>query len=597
MAFQLSPGVAVTERDLTTIVPTVAVTNAGMAGIFPWGPVGKRIIVSSVQDLIANFGTPEDENYQWWFTAANFLGYGNNLTVVRYLKESTAKNATGTTNATNAVLLKDPVDADQISPTLCGELVARYPGTLGNSIRVEICGAQVIVEAEGAPDQAANTTYDSWAYKNEFTSVPGTSTHATGGYVTGNDEFHMVIIDVGGRLSGVKNSILEKYEGLSVIPGATNPDGTSLYYKTRLNASSKYVAVLGAEKSAATSLLRGLAVGTASSSAWTWNHTTNIYSTGGVYVGNFSGGAGEFPTDAADEIAWNTAIAAPSTVGGYNVLASADEVDINLLLAGPLSGVNAANVANIAKARMDCVAFVSTPNYNPTASAMDKIEECTTIRTAVGNNNYAFIDSGWKMMFDPFNDTNRWIPLNGDIAGLCARTDLTNDPWWSPAGFNRGQIRNVIKLAFSPTQTQRDEIYKVGVNPVVTFPGEGTVLYGDKTAQTKPSAFDRINVRRLFIVLEKSIAVAAKYSLFEFNDSFTRAQFKSMVEPFLRDVQARRGIIDFKVVCSEANNTSQVIDSNRFVADIYIKPNRSINYIQLNFIATKSGVSFEEVGA
>jgi phage tail sheath protein FI len=219
------------------------------------------------------------------------------------------------------------------------------------------------------------------------------------------------------------------------------------------------------------------------------------------------------------------------------------------------------------------------------------------MRDDIGSSSYCVMDSGYKYQYDSYNDKYRWVPMNGDVAGLCVRTDLTNDPWWSPAGFNRGNIRNVVKLAFNPTLSFRDELYKQNINPVVTFPGEGTVLYGDKTMQAKPSAFDRINVRRLFIVLEKAIATAAKYSLFEFNDAFTRSQFKSLVEPFLRDVQSRRGIIDFRVVCDERNNTPQVIDSNRFVADIYIKPNRSINFIQLNFIATRTGVSFEEVGA
>jgi phage tail sheath protein FI len=246
---------------------------------------------------------------------------------------------------------------------------------------------------------------------------------------------------------------------------------------------------------------------------------------------------------------------------------------------------------------MDCVAFVSTPNKNPSDASTTKITNCKNLRDAIGNNNYAFIDSGYKFMYDPFNDVNRWVPMNGDTAGLCVRTDNTNDPWYSPAGFNRGQVRGTIKVAFNPTKAERDEIYGYGINPIVTFSGEGTILFGDKTAQTRPSAFDRINVRRLFIVLEKAIAKAAKYSLFEFNDAFTRAQFKGLVEPFLRDVQARRGIVDFKVVCDEKNNTPQVIDSNQFVADIYVKPNRSINYIQLNFVATKTGVSFEEVGA
>jgi phage tail sheath protein FI len=217
-------------------------------------------------------------------------------------------------------------------------------------------------------------------------------------------------------------------------------------------------------------------------------------------------------------------------------------------------------------------------------------------RNTHGSSSYAVMDSGWKYQYDKYNDVFRWIPLNGDMAGLCARTDLTNDPWWSPGGLNRGRIKNVIKLAFSPNKTERDVLYINGVNPVVTFPGDGTVLFGDKTMQAKPSAFDRINVRRLFIVLEKAIAKAAKYQLFEFNDEFTRAMFRNMVEPFLRDVQGRRGITDFKVVCDATNNTGEVIDRNEFIADIYIKPARSINFITLNFIATKTGVSFSEVG-
>ena len=267
-----------------------------------------------------------------------------------------------------------------------------------------------------------------------------------------------------------------------------------------------------------------------------------------------------------------------------------------MLIGGPCTTGNVGSLVAIANTRKDCVAFVSPVNNDATASEATKLSNALAFRNAVGNSSYTVIDSGYKYQFDAYNDVYRYVPLNGDIAGLCVRTDLSNDPWWSPAGFNRGIIRNAIRLAYNPGQTHRDTLYQNSINPVITMSGQGTLLYGDKTAQTKPSAFDRINVRRLFIVLEKAIATAAKYSLFEFNDAFTRSQFRSMVEPFLRDVQSRRGITDFLVKCDESNNTAEVIDGNRFVADIYIKPARSINFIQLNFIATKTGVSFTEVG-
>jgi phage tail sheath protein FI len=205
------------------------------------------------------------------------------------------------------------------------------------------------------------------------------------------------------------------------------------------------------------------------------------------------------------------------------------------------------------------------------------------------------MDSGWKYQYDKFNDVYRYVPLNGDTGGTMVRTDQQRDPWYSPAGFNRGNIKNVIKLAFNPNKAERDVLYKAGVNPVVSFPGQGTVLFGDKTLLAKPSAFDRINVRRLFIVLEKSISTASKFTLFEFNDEFTRANFVNLVEPFLRDVQGRRGITDFRVVCDESNNTPEVIDRNEFIGDIFIKPARSINFIQLNFVAVRTGVDFSEV--
>ena len=252
-------------------------------------------------------------------------------------------------------------------------------------------------------------------------------------------------------------------------------------------------------------------------------------------------------------------------------------------------------IGSVAEARKDCLVFLSPRRDDVVDVPGSERANITTFRNLLTSSSYAVIDSSWKYQYDKYNDVYRYVPMNGDTAGLCVRTDTERDPWFSPAGFNRGQIKNVIRLSFNPTKAERDELYKIGVNPVVTFPGEGTILFGDKTLLAKPSAFDRINVRRLFIVLEKAIAKAAKFSLFEFNDEFTRAQFVALVEPFLRDVQGRRGIYDFRVVCDETNNTGEVIDRNEFIGDIYIKPARSINFIQLNFVAVRTGVAFDEV--
>jgi phage tail sheath protein FI len=287
---------------------------------------------------------------------------------------------------------------------------------------------------------------------------------------------------------------------------------------------------------------------------------------------------------------------------GFAIFANDELYDISLVAVGKASASVATYVINnVAEVRKDCVVFVSPQNISSgdviIGTGSDAVNAVNAYRNLLPSTSYAVLDSGCKYQYDRYNDKYRWIPLNGDIAGLCARTDLTDDPWYSPGGYSRGQVKNVVKLAVNPGKTERDNLYKNGVNPVVNFPGQGTVLFGDKTLQAKPSAFDRINVRRLFIVLEKAIATAAKYQLFEFNDSFTRAQFKNLVEPFLRDVQGRRGVTDFRVKCDDTNNTGEVIDRNEFVADIFIKPNRSINFITLNFVAARSSVSFEEIGA
>jgi phage tail sheath protein FI len=281
----------------------------------------------------------------------------------------------------------------------------------------------------------------------------------------------------------------------------------------------------------------------------------------------------------------------------YALYQTPEVVDITLLLGGASSTTTGRWIIdNVAATRKDCMAFVSPALASVVNNSGSEVTALTTDNTALGSSSYAVMDSAWKYQYDRYRDVFMYVPMNGDMAGLCARTDYTNDAWWSPAGLTRGTIKNIVKLSWEATKANRDTMYPISINPVITQTGAGVVLWGDKTMQTVPSAFDRINVRRLFIVLEKAISKAAKAMLFEFNDEFTRAQFVNMVSPFLRDVQGRRGITDFKVVCDSSNNTGQVIDTNNFVGDIYIKPSRSINYIQLNFIAARTDVSFSEIG-
>jgi hypothetical protein len=618
MAFQLSPGVNVTEKDLTTIVPAVATTNAGFVGLFNWGPVNQRILVDSENNLVQLFGTPDDMNSEWWFCAANFLGYGNNLQVVRgeleNMVNSNGKGFTGTT--TDAAYVKGE-NYEGLNVTKLGSFIARYPGALGNTLEVQICGSKSVGGTMGAT--ASGKDWSNWTYSTQFDQKPNTSTYVSerGGSA---DEFHVVVIDRNGQFSGVKGGILEKFDAVSVFSGVQGAEGTSKYYVDVINRTSKYIAAVEKQNlTSFTDLFQGGTGVWSGNTEETW-YTSSSLSGAGITATNTSFGVGIWKlTSGNSGISGNSkpsyvSVAvgngSSTTAAGYYLFDDAETVDVNLIIGGPEycwtgtydagtdgSKLVGKHLKDIADKRKDCVAFLSCPNKDPNETDQVKLDRAVDYRNAIGSSSYVFIDSGYKYQYDIYNDKNRWVPLNGDIAGLCARTDLNFDPWYSPAGLNRGQVRGVIKLAFQPRQAARDTLYKNNINPVTTFTGEGTVLYGDKTAQAKPSAFDRINVRRLFIVLEKAIATAAKYSLFEFNDAFTRSQFRSLVEPFLRDVQARRGLIDFKVVCDERNNTPEVIDSNRFVADIYIKPNRSINFIQLNFVATRTGVNFSEVGA
>ena len=638
MGFQLSPGVNVTEIDLTTIVPAVSTTNGGFAGAFQWGPANQRILVDSESNLRDLFGDPNDDTYEYFFTAANFLSYGNNLQVVRVVGAS-ALNA-----GSSAGLLIENDEVYESTPTgtldNAGNWIAKYPGVLGNSLKVSVCdgasayssdmssgggataaingteitlgstanlsvGDKVIftdsvsgeldavevtaidgVTATVSPgvakalDGATATRY--WGFYDSFDGAPGTTDWSiANGNDSSTDEMHVVVYDGEGAWSGIAGTVMERFGYVSKAGNARTEQGAANYYKEKINRTSKYI-------------WQGDAPGVSNTNWGDVLTGSNTYATNDVPLYEvLTGGVDD---NGSTEI-WNDI----ADVGkGYDLFRDAETVDVNLILGGPGHMLTSQYIIDqICDHRKDCVSFISPPRTDVvdvlnTTTQKDNVLEYRNDELN-RSSSYAVMDTGYKYQFDRYNDVFRYVPLNGDIAGLCVRTDEVTDPWFSPAGFNRGQIKRVTKLAFNPRKAHRDVLYKAGINPVVSFPGQGFVLFGDKTLQAKPSAFDRINVRRLFIVLEKAIATAAKFSLFELNDSFTRAQFINLIEPFLRDVQGRRGITDFKVVCDESNNTGEVIDRNEFIADIYIKPARSINFIQLNFIATRTGVDFSEL--
>jgi len=616
MAFQLSPGVEIKEFDMTSVIPTIATTPAGYVGVFQWGPVDQKIFIDSEKKLANVFGKPyrsiTDTFYSIdWFVAANFLSYGGSLQVVR-------ANVPGAVNASDcsATFTLDPIlnKDDYEKKTLAGGTIdgcgwrfaAKYPGVLGNSLKVV-----VIDQADPDGTDAINTFFETWVNR---LGLPGTSDYASnltnGGTV--NDELHIVIIDELGALTGTKGTVLEVYPNLSKASDAKSSDGTTIYYRNVINNKSQYIwcgehpgSTLG-EKSV--------------------NHSTN---TGGVYKvesGNQRSWGSEIGYDASTGAVISYQIlyskefnmsglgaTLPIYDGGpiYTLKAdtfvdqftNTEEVDVSLLIAGRMDATNAKRVIEIASQRQDCIAFVSADpielvevSGRGTTSDENMFEVVSDYREIVGSSSYGVMDGNAKYQYDRYNDRFIYVPLCGDTAGCCVRTDITKEPWYSPAGYDRGRINNIVKLVWNPSKEYRDRLYSININPIVSFQGSGAILFGDKTLQSKPSAFDRINVRRLFNVLEKTIATAAKFQLFEFNDSFTRAQFRQLVEPFLREVQGKRGVTSYGVICDETNNTASVIDQNQFVADIFVAPSRSINFIRLNFVATPTGVTFAEFG-
>ena len=645
----VSPGVAIREIDLTTTVRNEPTSIGGICIAAQKGPIDWVVTIESEEQLANIFGKPNTTNHQYWFSAAAFLMYSNTLKVVRV-------ETTGAVNASasgTAILIKNnkhyadgdgvtgPYDDGSAGPTV-GFCAARSAGSWGNNLRVEFCntaagysettktttsaneaaGDTVVAltsatgfsvgdiiylqEADGqkyritalaslnativryptttatglasAISSGANVDRE-WRWADQFAGAPGTSQYATdrGG---SNDEMHIIIIDEDSGISGVENEVLEKWSNVSKGSDALTDNGNDNYYADVLYQSSNYIYWMD-HPTGATNW--GSAV-----AGTTFTAPTNAIDAASLTSG--VGGA-TAPTEGQRQLAYNEHFGDPDTQ------------DVNLLIAGPSSvddgGATTHGVfmTDLVGKRKDCVAFIS-PDKSDVVNIARSYTQTTNVKgyfDALGSSSYVVYDSGYTKTYDRYNDVYRWVPLNGHLAGLCAQTDATNDPWWSPAGLSRGQIRGSVELAYNPMQTERDTLYRARINPVVTFPGEGTMLFGDKTGLNRNSAFSRINVRRLFLTIEEAIKLAARTVLFEFNDQFTRDNFKAMVDPYLRDVQARRGIIDFLTVCDESNNTGQVIDNHEFRADFYIKPARSINFITLTFIATRTGVDFSEV--
>ena len=702
MAFLVSPGVQIVEKDLTNIIPAVSTSIGGFAGKFEWGPALEVTTVSSEKDLLAKFGYPKistndaSSTRDDWYAAANFLGYANQLQVVRAISDGARNSAsepvvgssstvsvvlTGTPSSTvftssNAVKydgtttvtftadaltlgsiadafrealdtagvssvsldsdgiagITDPTvkyaasgitlpsaqtingitftffvntDAAATSTTLTsaqlnnlddflvekstlvnGSIYARYPGKLGNSIGVILMDASITDS-----DFKNHVLFGSAKAADFFDTKPGTSTWGSNYTNAIEDELHIIIYTTDTLITGSANEVLETYGYLSKAKNGKTADGGPNYYVDIINDQSQWVYALSEETSAQSGVIDSDSGGATlqsigdTLSSLTASQRFKYFSTNMSLTGfrKYSLAGGD---DGASVTDGNYTTA-------YDLLKDDQVVDVNLLITGERSATVAKHVITIAETRKDAIAFCS-PSYSASVNnqtATKVIDYYSTFNSS----SYAVFDSGYKRQYDRYNDEYFWIPLNSDTAGLTARAEFTNDAWFSPAGLNRGFINNVVKLSFNPNQTDRDQLYPNRINPVVTFRGQGTLLYGDKTALSRPSAFDRINVRRLFIVLEKAIATAAKFQLFEFNDDLTRRTFVNAVEPFLAEISARRGITDFRVVCDTSNNTGEVIDGNRFVADIYIKPARSINFITLNFVAVRTGVSFSEV--
>jgi len=654
MAFPLSPGITSTERDLTTSVPAVATTEGGIALVAHWGPADEPTLVTDPDDMVRKFGKPDSTTAPRWFCAEDFLSSSRALYVVRGLT-ALSKNAV---SSGTAIQIKNDTHYDDSysdGEGTVGMWAAKYPGKIGNSLFVGICTSASKYNATGA-NEWKYTKLDGTVIKlsSLFDSAPGTSVHAAE-KGSSNDELHVIVIDHLGEFTGTPGQVLEKYSFLSVASDAKKEDGTSNYYKTVINRSSPHIrwmnhatvanpprgsitivdedpdvsftigeTITGGNSGATGTLI---AINDALTSM-TLSNVSGTFENGETLTGGTSSETVVTGGTLVLESDWGTALAennvytnlldddtdhAIQLIGGtndsgsltsalsgaYDKMNDPDTLDISFVIGGDADSTIATKIYDTVVLRKDCVGVLSPEKSHVVNNSGSEKTDVLAYRDGLsfgGANDlkpsYMVIDDNWKYVYNRFDDTYIWVPCNGAVAGIMAETDKEEGAGFSPGG--KG-IRNTIKLAWSAKKPERDELYKKGINSIANFPGEGAVLYGDKTMMTRPSAFDRINVRRIFIEMKKTISKSARSFMFKNNNAFTRNRFLSTVRPYLEGKKGRGEITDFRVVCDSTNNTSDVISRNEFVGDIYIKPAYSINFIQLNFVAVDINVEFEEL--
>jgi len=622
----ISPGIKVTEQDLVASQQSVVSTSGSFSGQFRWGPIEDPTLVTGEADFVAKFGAPDTNTAVDFLSAANFLSYSAPMFVVRVANtalNSTAEATTGSGTPGTGLLIKNDSVYEGTSSFNVGPWMAKYAGALGNSIRVSTCpsaeafestltgtwtigvGNTQITSSDGAADTevqagdliviggrtikvasvtdantivltsahltgaTAATAVRRWEFFPEFDSAPETSTDGASKGAT-NDEMHIAVVDNLGSITGAAGTVLEKYSLVSKGSDARAENGGTNYYRKVINDSSQYI--------------RWTAHDNAGTNWGSALRNTTFTAVTSPLAYNLAGGAD------------GSAITDGDRVTGYLLLANKDQVPASLIITGQGSSTVVNRVINdIAETRRDVIVVASPPRTSVVNNAGNEVSSINIWANSLTRSTYAFLDSGWKYQYDKYNDTYIYVPLNGDIAGLMARNDLNRDPWISPAGFINGQVSNLVRLAFNPNQAERDLLYKNSVNPVISQPGKGTVLFGDKTFTTKNTSLNRINVRRLFIELQRTISNSADNILFERNDATTRSNFVNLIVPYLRSVQARRGIEAFRVVCDVTNNPESVVNANEFICDIFVQPVRSVNFIQLNFVSVSGAATFTEI--